>query len=165
MKILIVYGSKHGSTEECSINIKEELEDEHQVDLFNIKGFGQFQISDYDLIIIGSAIYMGMPLKEIGMFININKEVLINNNLCLFTCNCQKGNIALEQMKTAYTEELYNRALLKTEFGGRLSKEKMNFFEKTITKFISKKDKNLDSIDIDKEALVNFINDIKRISI
>ena len=68
MKTLIIYASKTGTTQKCAKRIKEQLKDATVVNIDNQKE----DISQYDLIVIGSPI-------RIGMMDNRIKKFLINN--------------------------------------------------------------------------------------
>ena len=66
-KVLIVYGSRFGSTEEISINFKQTLEDSgFIVDLINLKSKNNKipNIDNYSGVLIGSGIHIARWTKE-----------------------------------------------------------------------------------------------------
>ncbi len=71
MKTLIVYGTKHGTTEKCSKLLKDKLSGE--VVIINIKKENMPDITEFNNIIIGGSIYMGQIQKEVKiLYRNIN---------------------------------------------------------------------------------------------
>lgn len=82
MKKLIVYTSKTGTTEKCIKNISEKLKD---ITIVNLDK-RDIDIDEYDLIIIGTSIRMGMINKKVKKFINKNFHILMNKNVAYFIC-------------------------------------------------------------------------------
>ena len=82
MKALICYDTKYGSTTEICHYIKLGME--MNADIKNISEVNSF---DYDLIIIGSPIFIGKPMKSIEDFIVANYGNLKNRKVAIFvTC-------------------------------------------------------------------------------
>jgi len=82
MNALICYDTKYGSTTEICHYIKSGMR--MNVDVKNISEANSF---DYDLIIIGSPIFIGKPMKSVGDFIIANYEKLKNKKVAVFvTC-------------------------------------------------------------------------------
>lgn len=67
MKTLIVYGTKHGTTEKCSKLLKDKLSGE--VVIINIKKENMPDITAFNNIIIGGSVYMGQIQKEVKKFL------------------------------------------------------------------------------------------------
>ncbi|MEG0296402.1 MAG: flavodoxin domain-containing protein [Clostridium sp.] len=145
MKSLVLYGSKHGTTEECAKKLKGYLDGE--VDLINVEDNKEIKLDDYNKIIIGSSIYAGMINKGIKKFIEDNKSELIGKNLGLFMCCMSDGEKIKEQFEQNIPKEILDAAKVKESLGGAFKFSKMNFFEKKIIKMIAKKDPSLGSID------------------
>ena len=72
MKTLIIYASKTGTTEKCAKEINRQLKDSKIVNILNQNE----DINEYDLIIIGTPIRMGMIDKKIRKFLISNIEDL-----------------------------------------------------------------------------------------
>lgn len=64
MRIMITYFSQTGNTEKVAKAIKEALI-EHDVDCKPVKETDSSEISDYDLLILGSGIYAGKVHKSV----------------------------------------------------------------------------------------------------
>jgi menaquinone-dependent protoporphyrinogen oxidase len=70
-RILVSYGSKHGSTAEIAQVIGESLrEGGHQVDVLDVEAVSS--ISDYQAVVLGSAIYIGRWMKNAVNFLRIH---------------------------------------------------------------------------------------------
>lgn len=78
MKLLILYKTKYGSTEQYAKWIAEEVD----ADISDIESFNINSLDNYEAIIIGSPTYMGqIQMKD---FLEQNWEVLKNKNIYLF---------------------------------------------------------------------------------
>jgi menaquinone-dependent protoporphyrinogen oxidase len=135
MNTLIIYGSKHGTTEKCAAMLAEKLKG--NVDLHHIKTAGVPDLTKYDRIVIGGSIYAGKIQKEITGFCTQNLQILKDKKIGLFIC-CMFPMNAEMQLNTAFPQELLNSAVAKENFGGEMLISDMNFAEKVITKLVSK---------------------------
>ncbi len=147
MKTLIVYGTKYGCTEECAVRLKKEIAGE--VDLYNVRGAKDINLSDYNSIIIGGSIYMGKIQKEVSEFCSKQLDVLKNKKVGLFICCMRDGDVAKEELNNAFPKELIDNAIVRESFGGEFIFKKMNFMDKLIVKKVSKIDKDTSSISVD----------------
>ncbi|WHH57137.1 flavodoxin domain-containing protein [Petroclostridium sp. X23] len=152
MNTLIVYGTKHGTTEKCASLLSKKLNG--KVDLHNLKTAGIPDIAPYDKVIIGGSIYAGRIQKEISQFCTQNLNAFKNKKMGLFICAMFKDN-AEAQLKNSFPEELLNAACAKECFGGEMKFSVMSFGEKFITKMVSKmaakKDATLPPLDTKKD--------------
>jgi menaquinone-dependent protoporphyrinogen oxidase len=149
MNTLIVYVSKHGSTEDCAKSIAGKLKG--TVELVNLKEKSVQELSAYDEVIIGGSIYAGRIQKEVTNFCNKNLQELKEKNIGLFIC-CMGTENSKAQLEGAFPKELLEVAKAKEGFGGEFRFKKMNFFEKLIIKAIYKKDKNNPVMDTSKDV-------------
>ncbi|MCX7749850.1 MAG: flavodoxin domain-containing protein [Clostridia bacterium] len=153
MNTLILYTSKHGTTEKCASMLSKMLTG--KVELHNLKLKEPApDLSQYDKVIVGGSIYAGRLQKEASQFCLQNLTVLKNKKMGLFLCCMFKDN-AEAQFKSAFAEEVLNAAATKGCFGGELLFSKMNFAERFITKVVSKaaakNDPNLPAVDMKKD--------------
>jgi menaquinone-dependent protoporphyrinogen oxidase len=82
--ILIVYGSFSGSTKEIVDSMKTYLaNDSTTVDIFSAEK-RKIELSEYDLIIIGSAIHGNAPHPQIYEFIDENRDELKSKKIAVF---------------------------------------------------------------------------------
>lgn len=155
--VLIVYGSRYGSTEEIVIKISSELQELGILpDLINLKTFdikSWPNIDDYNAIIIGSSIKMGNWTKEIKKFIELKINSLRNFNgpIGFFvTSGLASDPEKYEELKETYIDnpmEKYNLKILFNEvFAGKLdltSSSKFSWLDKKIVKAIAKENKRI----------------------
>lgn len=148
MNTLIIYASKHGTTEKCASLLSKKLAG--KVDLYDIKAGTQPDLDSYDKVIIGSSIYVGKINKDINTFCLMNLDRLKEKKLGLFIC-CMNRNNAEQQLNSAFPQDLLQSASAKASFGGELNFSRMNFAERFITKMVTKSDPSLAAADGKKD--------------
>lgn len=153
MKTLIIYASKTTTTKKCANLLKEKLND---VDISNIKSLN-IDINNYDLIIIGSPIRMGLIDKNIKKFLINNLDILKSKKAAYFICCGFKENY-LKYFEQNFPQELLDRALIYDSFGGELDLEKQKGFDKFIVKMVSKNNPQKEEIKILTKNIANFVN-------
>jgi len=149
MKIAIVYATKYGTTKKVAEKIQSEIGIE-KVQLFNLKEFDKIDLSQFDSIFIGGSIYAGRIQKKVSEFCRKNSVSLLRKRLGLFICCMYEGEIAEQQIKTAYPEILLNYATSIKVLGGDIMFDKMNFFEKVIIKKVSGVKESISNINYTK---------------
>lgn len=153
MRTAIVYATKHGTTEKVAQKIKEGL-GEDKVQLFNLKKDKNFDINQFEQIIVGGSIHAGNIQKSIKNFIETHTQELLQKYLGLFLC-CMYEDEAQEQFDRAYPEFLRSHATSNKLIGGELLFEEMNFFEKALIKKMAGVQESVSKIDQKKiEELV-----------
>ncbi len=147
MNTLVVYASKYGCTEKCAKMVAKALKD--NVDLISLKNVKDIEVSKYDRIIIGGSIYIGKIQKEVTEFCSRHLDILKNKSIGLFICGMQDNDAIEAEINTNFPRELLEIAKAKEHLGGEFIFDKMNFFEKTIVKKISKVTSNKSNISED----------------
>lgn len=155
MKGLIIFSSKHGTTEYCAKKLQNNLKSDF--DIINIKNIKSIDISNYEKIIIGTSIYAGAIDKELKSFIESVKTELFSKDLGIFMCCMSDEPKVSQQFKDNFPEELLKSSKIVASFGGEFKFSKMNFFEKTIIKIIAKNDPKLGKVD--GKSDINKINE------
>ena len=150
---LIVYGTKHGSVENCASILAKKLGG--KVEIKNLKQGIEFDLSKYDRVIIGGSIYMGRIQKQVTQFCLKNIDSLKEKKIGVFIC-CMNKNNEEKQLMASFPNELLNIAVAKDCFGGEYRVKKMSFFEKFITKAVTKKlskdDKSSSALDLKEDV-------------
>jgi len=136
MNTLIVYATKYGCAQKCAMELSKELKD--NVELINLKEKSKVDFSKYGRIIIGGSAYMGRIQKEVTDFISSNLNELLKNEIGLFICGMQEGDMLEKEISENFPAELIRNAKSVKHFGGEFNFNKMNFMEKLIVKKISK---------------------------
>jgi menaquinone-dependent protoporphyrinogen oxidase len=145
MKYLIVYKSRHGTTRKLVKQMYEHLGKE-KTSLIELGVNVVPNLEQYEIILIGGSIHAGRIQKDITRFCRKNMPVLLKKKTGLFLCfmDLKKGK---QEFETAFPEELRKHSLAHGLFGGELLLEKMNFFERFITRLVSGKKQNISQID------------------
>ena len=140
MKTLIIYASKHGSSEKCAASLAQKLKG--TVDLYNLKNKKDVNLNTYSQVIIGGSIYMGRIQKEITAFCKNAESQLQEKKIGLYICCMKEGQDAVLELERSFPSELINKAIAKETFGGELIFRKMNFLEKFIMRKVAKVEKD-----------------------
>ena len=113
-KTLIVYGTRYGATEMTSVDIADVLRQEGlDVKLVNAKKDKVKDITDYELVIVGSGIQINKWTKEPEKFLKKFQKELAKKKVALFVCcgstepldgKTDKAT-SIEKARTKYLEE------------------------------------------------------------
>lgn len=158
MKTLIVYASKHGTTEKVASIIKEKL-DSTTVQTINLKSNVKIDLSNYETIIIGGSIHAGGIQSEIKKFIKDNTIPLMQKKVALFLC-CMNEKEEQEEFNKNYPELLRNHSAYNAIVGGEYVFERMNFIEKFLVRKISGVSSSLSKLRYSE--IDNLVNSVKR---
>ena len=84
MTVLVTYATKHGATRGIAERIAEVLADSGlTVEILPVSEAGD--VSRYDAVVAGSAVYMGSWMKEATAFLRRNAETLATRPVWLFS--------------------------------------------------------------------------------
>ncbi|MGQ9781066.1 MAG: flavodoxin domain-containing protein [Nitrososphaeria archaeon] len=112
MKALIVYGTRYGATADTSVEISKVLgEQNFEVTVANAKEDEIDDLSEYELVLVGSGISMSKWTEEAERFIKKHKGELANKKVALFVSS-GSWPIFMKEGKTDECENLYRRQLL-----------------------------------------------------
>jgi menaquinone-dependent protoporphyrinogen oxidase len=138
-KILIAYASKYGATAEIAEKIGEDLKTSgFEVDTLPANKVKD--ISGYQSVILGTALYMGQWRKEAVQFLKSNQGSLAKQPVYIFTsgptgegdpAELLQGKLVPENLKSVL-EGIQPKEV--TVFGGKSDTEKMNGFDRWIMK-------------------------------
>ncbi|MCW4034818.1 MAG: flavodoxin domain-containing protein [Candidatus Bathyarchaeota archaeon] len=107
-KALIVYGTRYGATEMTATEIADVFQKEGlDVNVVNLKNGKVKDISDYDLVVVGSGIKIKKWTKEPEKFLSKFQKELQNKKTALFIC-CG-ANYPLDEKADVETEIEYAR--------------------------------------------------------
>lgn len=136
MKTAIVYTSKYGFTEGIVKELAKKLNLEEQ-DCINLRKAPTADISNYQRVIIGGPIYMGMMHKELRKFRTNNEKLLLEKELILFITCGAKGKEAEEQLRNNMGDSIWNHAKKKAYLGGKVNIDRLSPMHKFIMKVVS----------------------------
>ena len=140
----------------CVTYIKQKRKDMEAVSIYNLSK----SIEEYDCIIIGSPIRMGLLDKKIKDFILRNKECLKRKRTAYFICCCFKENFKT-YFEQNIPKDLLEDAIALESFGGELDFKKQKGFDKLMTKMVSKMIKKNNKAKILTENIESFLEKIK----
>ena len=155
MKSLILYTSKYGSTKK----IVDYMADQLCADSINLIDNTQINLSSYDQVIIGGAIYYGSIHNLISSFIEDNQDELLTKNIALFLVCMLSEETAAEQFNNNFSDKLLSHSVADGFFGGILMKEQLNSVEKLVTSFTFKNAGTFDQLYFDE--VDKFVAEIK----
>jgi len=131
-KIAIIYKSKYGSTKQYAQMLQAELTGS---DIYNLDEFKIDMADDYDILIFGSATYMGNILAV--PFLNRNWDSLRDKKVYLFNVGIRPKDSKESLASYAKLDEPLRGGLLGyAKLQGRLDMSKLNIFEKIIVSML-----------------------------
>jgi menaquinone-dependent protoporphyrinogen oxidase len=136
VKTLIAYATKHGATRQYAEQLAGQLPGE--TTLVDLKKDPGVDVSVFDTVIVGGAVYFGQVQKEVRDFCVRNLALLRNKRLGLFICCLFDGQQAERQLQTAFPGELLEAALVKDAFGGRVNPAELTFAERLVTRVVAR---------------------------
>lgn len=142
--ILVTYASKYGATREIAEKIGEDLRlaglgvDVLPVD--NVR-----ELSHYQAVVLGSAVYIGKWQKEAEAFIKANEQSLADRPVWIFSSGPSGEGNPVELVEgwlmpsnlKPITDRIQPRDI--TVFHGNINLDKVNFMEKWAVKNVVKK--------------------------
>lgn len=134
-RILIVTASKHGSTEEIGAKISEVLtRRDYHVDTISVDE--DANISAYDVVIIGSAIYAGSWMRSADTFLRHNADDLAARPIWLFSSGPVGRDADPDSQEIMHMNEYLalTRCVEHKIFCGSISADKLSLPEKLVIK-------------------------------
>lgn len=145
MKTIIIYTTNHGCTEKAVVELSQKLYgDVLRVDL---RDNPSPSIAEFDRVIIGGSIHAGKIQKVVRDYCTSNLDRIQQKEVGLFICCMYEPEIAREEIKNAFPEELHQMAKTEAIFGGEFNFNKMNFMEKMLVKKIANVHESVSKID------------------
>ena len=138
---LIIYSSTDGHTKRICERIVNSSKDENTVKILSLNDVLNFDLSEFQKIIIGASIRYGRHSKQLHEFIDSNKDLLNQKESIFFSVNV----VARKPEKNTPDTNPYVIKFLKTSkwkpkkigvFAGRVDYPKYGFFDKYIIKLI-----------------------------
>ena len=147
MKTLILYASKYGATEEIAKRIGKKMQD---AVVFSLKQQKLPNLSEFDQIVIGSAIYAGSIRKEAKAFIAANLDELLSKPCALFLSGISEDSASFERN---FPPKLLTHVKAKDILGGAFEPKKAGAIERFIIKIVTKQAGPINRIDDTKISL------------
>lgn len=131
MRTLIAYASKTGTTAKAAHLLGEKMQDVTLRDLTS----GSPNPDDYDRVIMGSSIRMGLLHKAARKWLTDNWNVVKQKQYAFFICN---GFIdqAPQIIQSNFSEEALQGAVCVDSFGGEMDYKKLKGMDRFVTKMV-----------------------------
>ena len=137
MKVIIVVGSKHGSTRVIAAAVGSELSDGGLKVSIADAGDSETSLDGYDAAVIGSAVYVGHWMKDARKFLEDNRGRLQAMPLWMFSSGPlggQSGQPAELADVGALADDLHARD--HRIFAGKLDKADLNLAERAAIRVV-----------------------------
>jgi menaquinone-dependent protoporphyrinogen oxidase len=135
MKTLILYYSKYGTTQKCAQKLADKIEG--GADIVGYKERKKANLNDYDTVIIGAPVYMGM-LKKMKAYCEANLDKLLNKKVGLFVCYMDEETPMEDKIGGYFPQQLIDHATAIQGFGGAYDTAKMGKFDKFVFEKVAK---------------------------
>ena len=86
-KLLILYSTVDGHTKHICEYISEKLNKEKQISIAPIEKSDQYNLSDFNEIVLGASVRYGYHRKNVYEFVNTNKKTLETKKTAFFSLN------------------------------------------------------------------------------
>jgi menaquinone-dependent protoporphyrinogen oxidase len=156
---VIVFMSKHGTTEKVARILKDSIKNE-PVTIINLKKQRNPDVRNCDLILIGGSFHVGKIQKNVRRFCIKNEKLLLTKTVGIFVCGMFTGDEAQKEFNNAFSEKLRNHAKAKSFMGYELYFEKMNPVTRAIMKKNSGATQNVYKIDL--KSLSSFLAELRK---
>lgn len=137
-KVLIVFASKTGTTQDAAAEAASHIP--MPCDIYDCRNGllkkddstqekinpGHLDWNSYAMIVIGTAMYMRSPMKEIKSFCMANKEKLMQKKLVFFTCGIGSEAEDREYLYKSLPQEISHAILHYRHLGGEIRENRMN---------------------------------------
>ncbi len=133
LKIAIAYASRSGTAAECARLLEKEFKNQ-EVSLFEL-GEDKIIFEEYDLIVLGTSIRMGKPLPAFRKFLKENYQDLTKCRVGYYIC-CGFVDCFDEYVEKSIPQELRDRAVAISCFGGLLDTSRVKGIDKLIVKAV-----------------------------
>lgn len=154
MATLIIYTSRHGTTEKIAALLSQELVNQ-PADMVDLRKAKLPDLANYDQVVLGGSIHIGQIQRKLKHFCKKHEAELLKKKLGLYLCYMLEDK-ASEEFHNAYSEELRNHATALGMFGGEFLFEKMNALERVVMRNATKETESV--YNIHEQAVDNFIS-------
>ena|SRR6056297_2368262 len=134
MKTLILYASKHGTTETIASRMQDFIG--NQCDTINLGSSELPDLSLYDQVIVGGSVHAGKIRQSVRKFCHKNTLELKEKRLGLFMVGMFRDQFT-QQFEQAFPPLLRQHAHHTACFEGEYKFDRMNYLEKLLVKKIT----------------------------
>lgn len=140
-RVLVAYATKYGATAEIADRIGEVLR-QAGLNADVLPADRVDDVSAYQAVVLGSAVYMGQWRKEAARFLTANESVLAERPVWIFSSGPTGEGDPMELMEGWHfpgklqpvADRIKPREI--TAFHGATNQDKMSFFDKRVLKMV-----------------------------
>lgn len=132
MKTAIIYATTYGSTRKIAETIQKSIPGSS---IFDVKK-DKVDISLFDVVILGSSIYIGQIDRQLKTFVKTHGEALKSKKLGIYFCCGFEENLQT-YLDANFDKELVEGAIVMT-MGGEMDVSRMSFAHKMIMRMVQK---------------------------
>jgi len=151
MKVLIAYGTRHGTTEYCAKKLEELIRAD--IDTVRLEKGKTYDLSSYDMVVIGSPVYTGSFLKEVTGFLLNHRDELSERRIGLYVCCITPVREAEVYLRDLFPAELVSKACATGIFGGAFDFQKMSVMERFLIRRVKKVETSVSTLSEESIAL------------
>ncbi len=158
MATAIIYATIHGSTEKAAKMLCSQLENARTFDINR----ESFDLNEFDAVIVGSFVRMGLFDKTVRKFVLKYYPVLMHKKTAFFMCSLMSENEE-KYWKNNFPPQLLEKSL-KAHFGCEFDRTKFHGFEKRVAKSVLKRNDEkgvYPEYRINEKAIIKFGKDLK----
>jgi menaquinone-dependent protoporphyrinogen oxidase len=156
---VILYMSKHGTTEKIAGMIRDSLKDD-KITVINLKNRRNPDISKCEMVLIGGSFHVGKIQKRLKNFCLRNEELLLTKTVGIFVSAMFTGDELMKEFNNAFSEKLRNHAKAIGFMGYEIYFEKMDPVTRKIMHKLTGEKQDIFKINYDN--IKTFISDIRR---
>ena len=158
MSVAVIYATVHGSTEKAAKLLADEL---GNAKVFDINK-ESFNLDEFDTVVVGSYVRMGLFDRNIRKFILRYYPVLMQKNTAFFMCSLMKENED-KYWKNNYPPQLLQKSET-VHFGCEFNRDNFHGFEKRVAKSVVKRNDEkgiYPKYELNREAIIQFGKELK----
>lgn len=135
MVIYIIYSTKHGGTGRVA-EVLERMYEGHTVKKYQLPYRGNMRLDRADVILIGSPVYFGRPMRSFQKFVSKNVFMLKKRPLGIFLSGMNNSAVR-KALKDQISPDLLFHAFAAVTCGGTISWSSLSVFEKLVVSMVS----------------------------
>ena len=146
MKTIIMYATKYGAAGEIARRIANKIDGAVVHDL---KQGNDPSLADFDCVIIGSSLYVGMIRREAKAFLSRNASALRGKKVGLFLCGLESTG-GKKCFDANFPPDILQTAKAMSFLGGIFDPGKAGVMDRFMIKMAAKQSKFINTIDDEK---------------
>lgn len=149
MKVLIVYDTKHGTTEEVAGSIAASVAAQGgSAELLNLRQpkASEASIDGYDAVALGGPFYAGRWSRRALAFASAHETALMRTRFAVFAVG-NDPKLGDSAARAALPASLSSSVAASAYFGGRLDFDRLGFLERLIVKAVAGTTESVSTLD------------------